>query len=585
MSGSWWSRVAAAALAVFISAVLIAPTLLQDRFDPNDEDSWPGWYSALHTVTGGAVITWGLDLQGGLHLQYQVDVDKAISDRVDRYVDEIARTIRREHPDAVFTVRRVEGAPALRITADGANPSDLVDADAMALMNLNASNEPDGALRLEVDSAFIEQTKEYAINQAIETISKRIDALGTRETSVMRRGETDIVVQLPGLDEALFEQTKAIIAQTAQLEFKMVSDQSISFLSTSQPAAIDGLELRPGGLPRAQDVEVLRTAYETVTPPEGTIVAYSAIERVNATTGQMEAQGYEPILLENQTQLTGEYIADARVTTDPQTNRPVVSLVFDGEGARIFGDLTTANVDRQMAVVLDGVVSSAPNINEPILGGRAQISMGRSGSYNQMLAEAESLVIVLRNGALPAPIEKQFETQVGPSLGADSIRSGSLSLVLSFIAIALFMMYYYKAAGVFSAIALLCNVIILAALLALLGATLTLPGFAGITLTVGMAVDANVVIYERIKEELARGKAVSAAVQAGYEKAFTAILDANLTTAIAGLVLLEFGSGPVKGFAVTLLIGIATTLFTAIIFTRAALEWLASRPGATRLSI
>ncbi len=585
MPANWWMRFGTAVFAVVVSIVLVAPTFVHPGFDPDDRETWPGWYSALNTVTGGARITWGLDLQGGLHLQYQVDVEKAISDRVDRYVDEIGRDIRRRHPDAQVTVRRIPGAPALRVESQSGPARELLDEDQLALLNLNVATEAGGTVRLEVDSAFIEQTKEYAINQAIETIRKRIDALGTRETSVLRRGATDIVVQLPGLDEALFEQTKAIIAQTAQLEFKLVPLDSTSFLVSNPPTDATGIELRPGGLPRATELEALRRAYENVTPPDGTEIAFARIERVDPTTGQMEVEGYEPMLLEAQTHLTGEYIADARVSTDPQTNRPVVSLTFDGEGARVFGELTTNNVDRQMAIVLDGVVSSAPNINEPILGGRAQISMGRSGSYNQMLAEAESLVIVLRNGALPAPIEKQFETQVGPSLGADSIRAGAISLFLSFVLVGVFMMYWYRLSGVFATLALAANVLMVGALLALLGATLTLPGIAGITLTVGMAVDANVIIFERVKEELARGRTPGAAVTAGFEKAFTAILDANLTTAIAGLVLLEVGSGPVKGFAVTLLIGIVTTLVTAMVFSRAALEWLVRKPGTTRLSI
>lgn len=585
MSGTWWTRVVTAVLAVLVSALFVVPTFLQNRFDPNAEEAWPGWYRALSTVTAGRVITWGLDLQGGLHLQYQVDVDKAISDRVDRYVDQIARSIEESHPDAEATVSRVDGAPALRIVAVGANPRDLVNEDDLVLMSLNASTEPDGALRLDVDSAYIEQTKEYAVNQAIETIRKRIDSLGTRETSVLRRGETDIVVQLPGLDEEAFEQTKSIIARTAQLEFQMVSLQGPTFLASATPATVEGVESVPGRLPSSPNVDAIREAYAAVTPPTGTEIAFERIERMNQQSGQMEVVGYQPILLESATQLTGEYIADARVTTDPQTGRPVVSLTFDSEGARLFGELTAANVDRQMAVVLDGTVASAPNINEPIMGGRAQISMGGAGSFNQMLAEAEALTIVLRNGALPAPIEKQFETQVGPSLGADSIRSGGLSLLISFLIVGGFMIFWYRLSGVFATVALAANVLLVGALLAMLGATLTLPGIAGITLTIGMAVDANVIIYERIKEELARGRTIKAAVDAGYEKAFTAILDANLTTAIAGLVLLELGSGPVKGFAVTLLIGIATTMYTAITMTRAALEWLAARPGVKRLSI
>ncbi len=338
------------------------------------------------------------------------------------------------------------------------------------------------------------------------------------------------------------------------------------------------------GVPVANSPELLYEAFSNVETPPGTELAVQQNEVFDAATQSTVVDSYSPILLETDSDLTGEYITDAIVGRDEQFNRPVVSLTFDAQGGRMFGRLTTENVNRQMAIVLDGVVSSAPNINEPILGGRAQISMG-GGSFNEMAAEAQGLAIVLRNGALPAPIERQFETQVGPSLGADSVRSGSFSLALSFLLVAVFMVVYYKLSGVFSIIALVCNVLFLSAALALFGATLTLPGIAGLTLTVGMAVDANVIIYERIKEELALGKTVSAALSAGYEKAMSAVLDANITTAIAGLVLMEFGSGPIRGFAITLLIGIVSSLITAIYVTRLGFGFLVDGMNVRRLSI
>ena len=598
MSGSWWTKTVLFAVAAVGSILLLIPTYYQtvheDMVPPDDESVWPGWYSTLYNAIGRRHITWGLDLQGGLHLQYQVDVDRAISDKVDRFVDQIRDQVdeRIEEDDlgVTATVERITGQPALRITVDGdVRPLDLVDEDELALMNLSVVTEATGALRLEVDSAFIEETKDYAISQAIETIRSRIDATGVAEPSISRRGDTDIIVQLPGLSEEQFEQAKNIISRTAVLRFQMVSDQSNSFLASVNLPEIEGVTNPAGSLPTAgpepENLEALRTAFEDVTTPAGTVVAFERIEQTNPQTQEMELTGYRPMLLEAQADLTGEYVADARVATDPQTAKPVVSMQFDVTGASLFCTLTTENSGRRMAIVLDDEVRSAPNINEPICGGRAQITMGSGGSYNQMYLEAEALTIVLRNGALPAPIEKQFETQVGPSLGADSIRSGALSLAIAFGLVVCFVLFYYKAAGFITNLALFTNVLFIGAMLSLLGATLTLPGIAGITLTIGMAVDANVIIFERIKEERRLGKTLRAAIASGYEKALSAVVDANVTTAVAGIILLEFGSGPVRGFAVTLLIGIASSLLTAVVLTRLVFDYLLDGRKVTRLSM
>lgn len=584
MPGSWWTKIGLVALAAMLSVLLLIPTVYQKQV-PEDPEEWPGWYTQLWDAFGGAHITLGLDLQGGLHLQYQVDVDQAISDKVDQYVDQIRESIQDDHPDASFTVERIEGATAIRVTAEGSNPRDLLDDDLLMLMNLVVQPQGGGTLRLDIDPEFVDQTRTYAVEQAIETIRKRIDAYGVAEPSISRRGDTDIIVQLPGLNESEFDRVKDTIAQTAQLTFQMVSPQSSSFLpSVSLPPTIGETTVSPGSVPIVDDLPALREAYAQVETPAGTEVVFLEQTRVNPDTQQFERQGYSALLVERQTRLTGDYVANARAATDPQTGRPVVSLEFDPQGARIFGDLTTENVDRQMAIILDGVAASAPNINEPILGGRAQITMG-GGSYNESLLAAENLVIVLRNGALPAPIEKQFETQVGPSLGADSIRSGALSLAVAFSLVVIFVLFYYRGGGFIANTALLLNVVFILAMLALLRATLTLPGIAGITLTIGMAVDANVIIFERIKEELHLGKQARAAVAAGYEKALSAVLDANITTFIAGVVLLQVGSGPVRGFAVTLLIGILSSLFTALFVTRLLFDYLLDGRKVTRLSI
>lgn len=598
MPGAWWSKAGLVVAIIVVAALALVPTLYPVPEENRDrpEDSWPGWVSSIHEMTGGAKVTLGLDLQDGLHLQYQVDVDKAISDKVDQFTAQIAREVRRGLAEgAEFTVERVPDTPAIRVVTPGHNPLDLISDDTLFAMNLNPISEGTDGVRLEIDSGYIEETKQYAIEQAIATIDARVNATGVAEPSISRRGTTDIIVQLPGLAESEFDRMKDLIAQTAQLEFHMVSEQDAAFFGAlPAPPASEEWSVaagRPqanvvGTEPdaQAQALVRLRQHFETIEPPVGAIVAYQEVTQMDASIGEFRVTAYQPILLDAETELTGEYITDARTGTDARTNQPVVNITFDGEGTRVFGQLTTDNVNRLMAIVLDDVVNSAPRINEPILGGRCQITLG-GNSYQESMLEAQGLAIVLRNGALPAPIEKQFETQVGPSLGADSIRAGELSLAVAFLLVFVFICAYYKLSGAIASVALLLNMLFILACLALLGATLTLPGIAGIVLTIGMAVDANVIVFERIKEELALGKSARAAIHAGYEKALSAVLDANITTGIAGLVLMEFGSGPVRGFAVTLIIGIICSLFTALFVTRLIFDYLLDGAKISRVSI
>ena len=597
MPGAWWSKVALVVALVAAAVVSLAPTFqpLPDPLPPECQEElsncWPGWVTKVSEVTGGAKITLGLDLQGGLHLQYQVDVDKAISDKVDQFAAQIQRALNELVDNAVVT--RIEGSPSIRVETPGADPLDLIDEDSLVVMSLNPVSEGAHIVRLEMDSEFIEETKGYAIEQAIATIEARVNETGVAEPSISRRGTSDIIVQLPGLAESEFDRMKALISQTAQLEFHLVSEQDPTFF---QNITVEGDDwIRRNGRPqsqaadaspeaRADSLQRVRDHFVDTETPDGTQIGFLEVSQLDAATGEFRAAGYQPMLLEADTLLTGEYITDARTGTDSQTNQPVVNMTFDAEGTQLFGALTTEATNRLMAIVLDDIVNSAPRINEPILGGRCQITLG-GRSYRESMAEATSLAIVLRNGALPAPIEKQFETQVGPSLGADSIRAGKTSLMVAFLLVFLFIVVYYKVSGVIASVALMLNMLFIMAILALLHGTLTLPGIAGIVLTIGMAVDANVIIFERIKEEVRLGKSARKAVAAGYEKALSAVMDANITTGIAGLVLMEFGSGPVRGFAVTLLIGIICSLFTALYITRLIFDYLLDGAKITRLSI
>lgn len=576
MSSGWKFRFGMALALTIVSILALIPSLYVK------ETEAPGWATWLSKEVS-ARITPGLDLQGGLHLQYQVDIDKAISDKLDRYADQLRRSAKKAKPGFPLKVGRIEGQAALEASAEGVDVNTLLDADELALLHL--TKVADGAkVKLSLDAAYVEQTRSYALNQAIETIRKRIDALGVAEPSISRRGDADIIVQLPGLSEAQFKSTKDLIGQTAQLEFRMVADEDNSFFAGAQVAETEGVT-NAGGRPASADLQKLKLAVAALTPPEGTVIRYIKDEEFNRATQTMELKRYRAMLLKAEVPLTGEYITDARVMPDPQTNQPFVSLTLDGQGARLFGDLTAANVGKNMAIVLDEVIASAPRINDRIPGGRVSITMGGGSNFQAISGEAQELAIVLRNGALPAPIEKQFETQVGPSLGAESIKAGSLALVISFLLVGAYMIWLYRVSGVVATGVVMLIVLFILATMAALHATLTLPGIAGITLTIGQAVDANVLIYERIKEELAAGKSVQASVTAGFDRAMSAIVDGNITTAIAGVVMLQYGSGPIKGFAVTLLIGIAATLYAAVSISKLYFEYLIERRRVTSLSI
>jgi preprotein translocase subunit SecD len=384
---------------------------------------------------------------------------------------------------------------------------------------------------------LIQRLRNSAIDQSLETIRNRVDEFGVSEPTIQREGRDRILIQLPGLKDP--KRAIELIGKTARLDFKLVDDES------SLESALQG------DMP--MDDEIL---YQK-----------------NSVTGQKE-----PLLLKKRVLLTGDTISDARVSYD-QFQNPFVSLTFDSRGARIFEQVTGKYVKKRLAIVLDGTVYSAPVIQDRIAGGRAQIT----GRFS--LDEAKDLAIVLRAGALPAPVTIMENRTVGPSLGQDSIEKGFKSIVIGGIFVVVFMIFYYRLSGILATVALMLNLFIIMAALSGLNAALTLPGIAGIILTIGMAVDANVIIFERIREELRSGKTVLSAVDGGYSKAFSTILDANVTTLIAAFVLFQFGTGPVKGFAVTLCLGIIASMFTAIFVTRLIFDLVLRRREVTALSI
>ena len=493
----------------------------------------PFWKDYLPTQR----VHLGLDLQGGTHLVLTVDIAKAIENALDHNVDDL----KKEVADAKITVDGIErkgNSIHVRIS-NGDARTQFTDLAKEHFPNLavESSGTEEGVttLGLAMTKREEQRVRELALDQSLETIRNRIDQFGVTEPIIQRQGTQDILVQLPGIQDP--QRAKDLIGRTAVLEFKILADV---------PGAD---EIIAGKKPAPAGTEILKGS-------EG--------ERVG---GRTQRQQY---LVQAKTLMTGDVIADALVRPATQMEGPYVALELNARGAKQFDTLTGANVGKRLAIILDNNVYSAPVIRERISGGHASIT----GNFD--IKEARDLAIVLRAGALPAPVHVAEERTVGPSLGKDSIRQGMTSFIVGGSLVVLFMLVYYKFAGVLADMALILNVVYLIAALAALHATLTLPGIAGIVLTLGMAVDANVLINERIREELRLGKSARAAIDAGYERALPAILDSNITTFLSGIILFQFGSGPVKGFAVTLCIGIVSSVFTAVVGTRVVYDYLLS---------
>jgi preprotein translocase subunit SecD len=405
--------------------------------------------------------------------------------------------------------------------------------------------------------AEIKRIKDSAINQALETIRNRIDQFGVAEPLVQRQGLKQIVVQLPGVKDP--KRAKDLIKETALLEFKMLDEDNQLKLDL------------PARVPKDREADVLKQAEAKL--PEGDQILFERV--VEKDTGR---EYRIPYVVKKRVMLTGDVLSDARVAIG-QFNDPYVSITFDAKGGKEFDRITGENVKKRMAIVLDNSIYSAPVIQERITGGRAQIT----GTFSTQ--EANDLAIVLRAGALPAPLRIIQDLTVGPSLGQDSIDKGVQATLIAGAMVVVFMIVYYKLSGVIADFALILNLVCLIGALSALNATLTLPGIAGIVLTIGMGVDSNVLIFERIREELRQGKPVRLAVDGGYDKALLTIVDSHVTTLITGVALFLFGTGPIKGFAVTLCLGIAINLFTALVGTKVIFDIVNQRQKVEQLSI
>ena len=476
-------------------------------------DHMPGWLQP---------VSLGLDLQGGSYLLLEVDTGYVVREQLTSLVEAIRSGLRKEKikysdlgtkGDAV-NVRIIDAEDRTR----GREFLRKIDPDA-AIEALD-----DGSVVLRYSEVAVKRRKASAVEQSLEIVRRRIDELGTREPSIQRQGEDRIVVQLPGVKDP--DRIKALLGKTAKLTFHLLDD------STTPEEAAKG-RLPPGSM-------LLPSAERERGMPENMVVR----KRI---------------------EVGGDMLVDSKATYSD--GRPVVSFRFNAAGAKKFGDATRENAGHFLAIVLDDKVISAPRINEPILGGSGIIS----GSFT--VQQVQDLSLLLRAGALPAPLQVLEERTVGPDLGADSIRSGAVASILGLVLVVILMVVVYGTLGMLADLAMVLNLMLLLASLSSLGATLTLPGIAGVVLTMGMAVDANVLIYERMREEQRNGRTIMSAIQAGYDRAFGTIFDAHVTTLVAAALLFQFGSGPVRGFAVTLTLGLLASLFTAVLVNRMLVVW------------
>jgi preprotein translocase subunit SecD len=623
--------------AVILSACMLIPTLVPS-------ESQPRWFNAIFSKK----IQLGLDLQGGLYIVYSIDLDKAVDDKASEILRDFeAKMAEQDVKGKVTTPRQPIGAVTITLDDPAAksriDSKFLSDYDEIIEPLECPAEQRDNSLCFRVSPEYADGIRKSAQDQSVITIRDRIDKRGVAEPSVKSKGE-QIVVELPGLREEEIERVKDLIGRTAKLEFKMVEDGSEYmrklYAHVNGDARAKELKIEVGEdvwshdesgrtfndyYLRAEDYEEWLPIAEakerncwnaSKTEREGKVqcnitgrqriesylqeLAQAKPELAIDDNHQMGYEHIEPEAIANEdtrepfwrtlylrrpVELSGSSIADSYKYWDPTTNRPAVLVVFNRYGARRFGDMTSQNVGKKMAIILDETVNSAPVIQDAITGGRSTITMG--GSTNQQIErEADDLVSVLKTGSLPAPLKEESAAALGPTLGSDAVSKAWFSFILGSGLVLLVMIYVYRFSGFLSILALALNILFMLAVLAGLAATLTLPGIAATVLTVGMAVDANIIIYERIREELRAGKSIRGAVDAGFSRAFAAILDGQLTTAVAGYVLLQYGSGPIRGFAVMLIIGIVTTLFTTTWCTRLLFDhYLGRGRKVTELSI
>ena len=575
-------------------------------------DRMPAWYTSVFSKR----LNYGLDLQGGLELRFAVDYKKAIGDNTLRMresfqaaiADALAQSDGKEFEKlsdadkapylARFEIKRTD-FDTLTVTFQSPADGDILNDDLARRVDFNfaRTKKTETEQQLKLTDTKVSDIKTAAVAQALQIIRKRVEAFGLTEPIVRQSGDINIEVQMPGVRKAQMDIVRERIGQTAQLMFRIADHNSEAFyLNTVKPKLTEYLDAHKDRAPtlemkkaggqeyylRAANKSELVAFVKDLPVPDDKYIGYELVEPEKGKVGQ--APYWRTVWLSGKVELTGEHLTRAVALFDQQ-NRPYVSLEFDTTGANQFEATTDKHTGEDLAIMLDEDMYSAPRIKEKIGGGRARIDLGSRRSPQEVLAEAKALETVLATGAYKAPVHKVHDSEVGPSLGQEAIDAGKNAMLLGAALVILFMIMYYKRSGVYANVALIVNMLLMFAALVSFNAALTLPGLAGIALTVGMAVDANVLIFERIREELRAGKSPRAAVEQGFDRAFWTIFDSQLTTALAGVILMKFTTGAIYGFAVTLLIGIITSVFTAIVITRLCFDIELSKKGVEKLSV
>lgn len=561
---------------LIVATWLIGIALVLPSFIPED--------STLARYLPDSKLNLGLDLQGGLHVVLGVDVEKTLQLELENLVDDFSEELEKDEirlTDRKFDPATNQYLVSLRQAEQVDRAREILRANFLRRLEIEGF-EGKTSFRLALNEDFRAETIQLSLEQARQILQNRIDEFGVSEPIIQLEGDDRILIQLPGAKNP--EEALALIGRTALLEFRMVSKEDRDGQRVAEFMDLVDEARKEIEFPLDFTPTQLANLNEKIDSklPEGTFLSFEK-ERGAGN----EITSIRPILVEDEVAIAGQNLEGANVYVNSQTNQPEVGIDLNKKGAEALERMSTERQNERMAVMLDNEVVSDPFLSRRIsaVGGSASIRLGRMPP-KQKQEYANFLALVLRSGALPAPVEVLENRSVGASLGEDSIRKGELSGALAALVVLLFMLVYYRASGLVANIAVLINLTILMAVMTLFGATLTLPGIAGIVLTIGMAVDANVIVLERIREELLTGqKKVQAAIDSGYELAKEAILPANLTTVIAALVLLKFGSGPIRGFAVTLLIGVVCSYITAVYFTRWIYDWIYSRYNFKKLSI
>lgn len=544
MNRNWWLRFSLLCFFIVVAVIHIIPTVASLNLETTK-------------FPFKKKVNLGLDLQGGLYMVYGVDFKRVYSETFSRAAESFNSELAKGGVTATLGAvdASVEEDPKAALTFEPSAMEKVKAALEKQGYVLRSIEEKSGSLVLALGRDYRGQIKDNTLNQSLQVIRNRIDEFGVSEPSIATKGDNRVVVELPGVKDA--ERAKALVGRTARLEFKMVNSES----NVNLPLVISEAEKAKGisykeGEKFSTYVAALNEALKGKIPADSQVL----FERLPGNQNV-------PYLLYSKVEVTGAELSDAMVGFNQQTQAPEVNFQMNPRGAVLFEELTRkwspqGNRRFFLAIVLDDVIFSAPGINGPIPGGSGVITLGAGG--DKAFKEARDLAIVLRAGALPAQLDLLEQRVIGPSLGADSIKHGMNASLVGCFLVFLFMVIYYRMSGWVAAVSLALNGMFLFAILIAIDATLTLPGIAGLALTIGMAVDSNVIIFERIRDELREGKSVGPAVQAGFDKAFATIFDANITHAIVAIILLNFGTGPLKGFAITLLIGIVTTLFCAV---------------------